>query len=98
MSDKVLDLLDNMIIQPDAVTLTIIFNACAEVNDDRAKKIGNKLLDQMPNDFRNNTILLNSAIHMLMSFGDVKSAEKLFESIKKTDVISYGAMMKGNHL
>jgi len=87
-----------MIIQPDAVTLTIIFNACAQVNDDRARKIGYKLLDQMANDFRNNTILLTSAIHMLMRFGDVKCAEQLFQSIKKTDVISYGAMMKGNHL
>ncbi len=98
MSDKVLDLLDKMIIQPDVVTLTIILNACAQVNDDRARKIGNKLLNQMPNDFRNDTILLNSAIHMLMRFGNVKSPEQLFESIKKTDVISYGAMMKGNHL
>jgi hypothetical protein len=98
MSDKVFDLLDKMIIQPDAVTLTIIFNACAQVNDDRARKIGYKLLDQMATDFRNNTNLLNSAIHMLMRFGDVKCAERLFESIKKTDVISYGAMMKGNHL
>jgi pentatricopeptide repeat protein len=52
----------------------------------------------MATDFRNNTNLLNSAIHMLMRFGDVKCAERLFESIKKTDVISYGAMMKGNHL
>jgi len=98
MSDKVFDLLDKMIIQPNAVTLTSIFNACAEVNDDRARKIGNKLLNQMPNDFRKDTILLNSAIHMLMRFGDVKSAEQLFESIKKKDVISYGAMMTGNHL
>ena len=98
MSDKVFDLLDKMIIQPNAVTLTIIFNACAQMNDDRARKIGNKLLNQMPSDFLNDTILLTSAIHMLMRFGDVKSAEQLFESIKKTDVISYGAMMKGNKL
>jgi hypothetical protein len=87
-----------MIIQPDAITLIIIFTTCTQVNDDRAKKIGNKLLNQMPNDSRNNTILLTSAIHMLMSFGDVKSAEQLFESIKKKDVVSYGAMMKGNYL
>jgi hypothetical protein len=98
MAEKVFDLLDEMIIQPDAITLIIIFTTCTQVNDDRAKKIGNKLLNQMPNDSRNNTILLTSAIHMLMSFGDVKSAEQLFESIKKKDVVSYGAMMKGNYL
>jgi pentatricopeptide repeat protein len=33
-----------------------------------------------------------------MSFGDVKSAEQLFASIKKNHVISYGAMMKGYNL
>jgi hypothetical protein len=98
MSDKVFDLLDEMIIEPDLVTLIMIFTTCAQVNDDRAKQIGNKLLNQMPNDFRNDTILLTSAIHMLMRFGDVKNAEELFESIKKKDVISYGTMMKGNHL
>jgi hypothetical protein len=64
MSEKVFDLLDEMIIQPNAITLTIIFNACAQVNDDRVKQIGNKLLNQMPDDFRHDTILLTSAIHM----------------------------------
>jgi len=98
MAEKVFDLLDEMIIQPNAITLTIIFNTCAQVNNDRARKIGNKLLNQMLNNFPNDTILLTSAIHMLMSFGDVKSAEQLFESIKKKDVVSYGAMMKGYNL
>jgi hypothetical protein len=30
-----------------------------------------------------------------MKFGDVQSAEKLFQTNKKIDVVTYGAMMKG---
>ena len=96
MPEKVLDLFDEMVIKPDEFTLTLLFSACAHVSNDQAMKIGKKLLDQMPNSFRNSTILLTSAIHMLMRFGDVTSAEHLFDRIKKKDAITYGAMMKGN--
>ncbi|CAF1082079.1 unnamed protein product [Rotaria sordida] len=80
----------------DDVIYTIVFNACAQLANDRAMKIGKKLLHEMPNDYRNNNIVLNSAIDMLMKFGNVESAECIFHSIKKKDIITYGAMMKGN--
>ena len=96
MPDKVIDLLDEMVVKPNEFTLTITFNACAQLSNDRAKKIGNKLLDHMPKHFRNDSILLRSAVYMLMRFGDVRKAEHLFEMIKKKSIITYTAMIKGN--
>jgi CMP-N-acetylneuraminic acid synthetase len=95
MPEKVLDLLDQTNIQPDQVTLTTLFSACAQLANDRAKQIGRKLLHQMPKHFETNNYVQNSAINMLMMFGDVQSAEQLFQTNKKIDVVTYGAMMKG---
>ncbi|CAF3580309.1 unnamed protein product [Rotaria sordida] len=75
MPEKVLDLLNEMTIEPNNFTLTLLFNACARVANDRAMRIGRKLLDKMPNDFRNDTVVLTSAAHMLMKFGEAESAE-----------------------
>ncbi|CAF1449460.1 unnamed protein product, partial [Rotaria sordida] len=95
MPDKVLDLFNEMTIEPNNFTLTILFNACGELANDRAMKIGKKLLDEMHDNYRNDNILLTSAIHMLMKFGDVQSAERVFHSIKNKDIITYNAMIKG---
>jgi hypothetical protein len=48
----------------------------------------------MPNKYQNNTIILNSALHMFMQYGEVLLAEKIFEQMNK-DTISYGVMMSG---
>ena len=98
MPEKVFDLLDQTNIQFDQVTLTVLFNACAHVANDRAKQIGRKLLNEMPVDFRNHNVLITSAIDMLMKFGDVQYAEKLFRMNKKKDIITFGAMMNGYNI
>ncbi|CAF2149074.1 unnamed protein product [Rotaria magnacalcarata] len=95
MAEKVFDLLHEMKIEPNQFTFTVVFNACAAVANDRARKIGKKVLAEIPENYRNNTILLTSAINMLMKFGDVESAERIFRSIKTKNIITYGAMMKG---
>ncbi|CAF1662747.1 unnamed protein product, partial [Rotaria magnacalcarata] len=95
MAENVFDLLDEMKIKPDSFTLAILFKACAELANDRAIKIGRKLLDEMPENYRNNVVVLNSAMHMLMKFGDIQSAERIFRLNKRKDIITYGAMMKG---
>ncbi|CAF2065726.1 unnamed protein product [Rotaria magnacalcarata] len=95
MAEKVFDLLDEMDIKPDSFTLAILFKACAELANDRAIKIGRKLLDEMPENYRNNVVVLNSAMHMLMKFGDIQSAERIFRSNKKKDIITYNAIIKG---
>lgn len=95
MPEKVLDLLDNMAIEPDEVNLAIIYNACANLSTDRAKKIGNELVERMPKTYQSCSYVMNSAIHMFMNFGDVQSAENLFQQVRKKDMITFGAMMKG---
>jgi hypothetical protein len=96
MSERALDLFEQMPFDPNDVIYIIILSACAQLANDRAMRIGQNLLDQIPNDFRNHNVLLNSALHMLMRFGDVNRAEHFFELIKKKDSISYNVMMKGN--
>ncbi|CAF1067251.1 unnamed protein product [Rotaria sordida] len=95
MYEKALDLFEQMHLNLDNITYTIVFNACAHLANDQAIKIGRKLFHKMPNNYRNDNILLNSAIHMFMNFGDVQCAEYIFNSIKKKDTITYYAMMKG---
>ncbi|CAF1318440.1 unnamed protein product, partial [Rotaria magnacalcarata] len=95
MAGKVLDLFDEMKIEPNHFTLSILFNACAVLNNNRAMRTGKKLLDEMPENYRNHNAISTSAINMLMKFGDVETAQRIFRSIKVKDIISYNAMMKG---
>ena len=73
---------------------TIMFKACASKRDERAARLGKKLLEQMPARMFSDTILINSAIHMLMNVRDVPYAERLFRQSEK-NIATYGAMMKG---
>ncbi|CAF4354883.1 unnamed protein product, partial [Rotaria sordida] len=93
MYDKALDLFEQMPLNPNNVIHIIVFNACAQLGNDRAKEIGRKLLHQMPKHVHNDIVLLNSAIDMLMKFGDIENAENFFQTMKK-NIITYGAMMK----
>ncbi|CAF2147531.1 unnamed protein product, partial [Rotaria magnacalcarata] len=95
MAEKVLDLFDEMKIEPDHFTLSTLFNACAVLNNNRAMKIGKKLLAEMPENYRNDNITSTAAIDMLMKFGGVESAERIFRSMKTKNIITYGAMVKG---
>jgi hypothetical protein len=49
----------------------------------------------MPKQFETNNYVQNSAIDMLMKFGDITTAEHLFQMNKKKSIVTYGAMMKG---
>jgi pentatricopeptide repeat protein len=95
MSDKALDLFKQMPFNLDDMNYTILFNACAQLSNDRAKQIGRKLLHQMPKQFETNNYIQSSAIDMLMKFGDIKNAEHLFQMNKKKSIVTYGAMMNG---
>jgi len=98
MSEKALDLFEQMSLDPNHVIYTIIFNACAQLKNDRGISVGKKLLNEIFNKSETNNVVFSSAIYMQMSFGDVKSAEHLFEFIKKNDLATYNSMMKGYNL
>jgi pentatricopeptide repeat protein len=98
MPEKVLHMFDRMTVQPNEVIATILFNACAKVADSHALKLGQIMLTQLPVAFFDNHIVMNSATDMLMRFGDVKEAERLFSHMKKRDAASYGVMMNGYNI
>ncbi|CAF5208628.1 unnamed protein product, partial [Rotaria magnacalcarata] len=98
MFEKALDLFEQIGIELDDVTYTIAFNCCAKLCNDRAMKIGKKLLAKMPENYRNNNITATSTIDMLMKFCDVESAERIFRSIKAKGANIYGALMNGYNL
>ncbi|CAM2707819.1 unnamed protein product [Rotaria socialis] len=91
MPEKLFDLLDKMVIEPDDVNLTFIFNACAQLNNGRAMKIGNKFLHEKLNQIQNNNIILNSATHILgyVENNMPENALDLFErmSLSPNDII-----------
>jgi pentatricopeptide repeat protein len=98
MPEKVLQMFDRMSVQPDEVIAIILFNACAKIADPRAVKLGKMMLTQPPVAFFDNSILMNSATDMLMKFGEVQQAERLFSQIKKRDSASYGVMINGYNI
>src|SRR5947199_372182 len=95
MYEKTLDLFEEISLDPNEFILTMILNACARLSNDRSKQIGKKLLKKILKDNEISNYVINSVIYMLMKFGDVKSAEDFFRLIKKKDIVTYGAMMKG---
>jgi pentatricopeptide repeat protein len=98
MCEKALVLFEKMPFKPDEITLIILFQACRQLNNDRARKVGKKWLHQMPNDFRQNIVLLTSAMNMLIQFSEIENAEYLFRRIKKNNEIPYNCLMKGYNL
>jgi hypothetical protein len=95
MPEKALDLFEKMSVKSNEVVHLIVFNACAALSNERAKTLGKKLLAQMPRSFLEHVNLVNSAVDMLMKFGDVTQAEILFKLLKKKTVVSYGALIQG---
>ena len=96
--DKALDLFEQISVEPNSIIYTILFKACALLVDTRAKNLGKKLLDQALNRFPTDSVVWNSAIHMLMQFGDLQNAEYIFGTMKDKTVVSYGAMMQGTNM
>lgn len=90
-----LDLFDQMPLMPDAVTFTILFNACAQLANERAKQRGKEVLASLPQALRADARLMTSVIDMLMKFGEIGDAEQAFQSVKTRTGFMLGAMMQG---
>jgi pentatricopeptide repeat protein len=76
----------------------ILYSACSAASNEKAIELGKQLLSDMPQIFKDELIVMGSAIHMLMKFGYVEEAERLFAHMKKRDPSSYGVMMNGYNL
>ena len=95
MADKVLDLFEQMSVSPNNIIYIVAFKACAQLVTERAMNLGNGLVQKIGDELAIDTILSNSAMHMLMKFGDIAGAEHAFRLIKNKSVVSYGVMMQG---
>ncbi len=98
MYEKAFDLFEQMSLDPQESNFTIVFNASGHLSSVRAKEIGYKLLKQMPINNQNSNHSINSAIDMLMKFGDVQRTEDLFGSILKKGIVTDNVMLKGKLL
>jgi pentatricopeptide repeat protein len=98
MPMKALDFYNEVSSALNANLYAILYSACSAASNDRAIMLGNQLLEEMPTKFHDDLIIMGSAIHMLMKFGEVEEAERLFLHMKKRDPSSYGVMMNGYNL
>lgn len=97
MPEKALDLFETVPFERDPTLFIAVYNACASLsNNDRAIRLGRQLWMKQLNRHVNDVRIMNSLLHMLMKFGDVMDAERVFQLIEKKTVVTYGAMMKGD--
>ncbi|CAF1352240.1 unnamed protein product [Adineta ricciae] len=97
MFEKTLDLFEILPFVPDGAIYAMVLSSCSHLTNDRARRIGKQLINNLPEDFKRSGNVMNSTIFMLMKFGNVDEAEKLFHQIKHKSIYTYGAMMKGYH-
>ena len=94
IGEKALDLFEKLPEAPNDILYTIAYNACASLKNERSVERGNQLLGEMPRVYMNNPAVVGSMLKMLMKFGQVKDAEQLFQSMKRT-LLTHGTMMQG---
>ncbi|CAF3517232.1 unnamed protein product [Rotaria socialis] len=95
LSEKALDLFEKILMKPNDVLYTIVYNACASLSNEKAIQLGKKIFDQMPKGYLNNIVLVTSVMHMFMKFGEIEIAEDLFSKIKQHSPYTYGVMIHG---
>ncbi|CAF1390941.1 unnamed protein product [Adineta ricciae] len=95
MFEKTLDLFETLPFVANEAIYTMVQSSCSQVRDDRARRTGKQLIDNLPEDLQGSENVMNSTIFMLMKFGNVDEAEQLFRQTKHQSIYIYGAMMKG---
>ncbi|UJR15885.1 hypothetical protein I4U23_002810 [Adineta vaga] len=80
---------------PDVVTITILLNACAQLETTESLNLVKYVWKRLPLKFLSNVYVLSSGIDALMRCGDVKEAKFVFEKSKTKHVAMFGALMKG---
>lgn len=80
----------------DDILNLMMINACVTSNNQRAIRLANKVFHQLSDSYKTHPILGCSIVKMFMKFGQVNDAENVFKCLQNKDIITYGAMMKGN--
>ncbi|CAF3812973.1 unnamed protein product [Rotaria sp. Silwood1] len=93
MSEKAIELF-NKIQTPDEVIVTLLFNACAQLETTEALNLVKKISKEIPKSFYWNPFVSTSLLDAFIKCGDLSSAEILFSKMKKS-VIDYGSLMNG---
>ncbi|CAF1610463.1 unnamed protein product [Rotaria magnacalcarata] len=93
--ESALHLFEKNTLKSDEVLYGIAFKACASLSNEEAIQLGKKTFHEMPKVYLNHTILVTSAIHMFMKFGEIEIAEYLFSQIKQHSSYTYGVMING---
>nr|ACD54792.1 putative vegetative storage protein-like protein [Philodina roseola] len=96
--EEALTLCEKMTLKPDQFIVTIIFDICGKLADEKAFQFGQKIFSQMDKNYFQNTTIMNSALNMFMRNADVAKAEEIFHSIKSKDLITYNSTLKGYNL
>ena len=76
--------------------LLLLFNACAKHIDEDSIQLGTSVLNKLPGTAFTDEKLINSALDMLLKFGRVKQAEKLFRSANCRSLASWNILMQGD--
>ena len=80
---------------PNEVNILLLFNACAQLQNEEALHLVKQVAEQMPQSYYSNSTLVNSLLDALMKCGDVESAQSLFDQAENKTLHMCGAMMKG---
>ncbi|UJR29305.1 hypothetical protein I4U23_010519 [Adineta vaga] len=94
MPEKAIDLFKH-VNNPDAVLITLLFNACAQLPSEQSLILVKNIWKQYQSTYLRNNHVLTSLIDALMKCGDVKNAEVVFNKSPNKVSPMYGAMMTG---
>ncbi|CAF2994132.1 unnamed protein product [Rotaria socialis] len=91
--DNALDFFEKVPLRSNEVLYAIVYNACASLSNEKGIRLRKTFFHGMPKAFLHDIVLVHSAIHMFMKFGEVETAEYVFSQIKQRNSYTYGVMI-----
>ena len=95
--EKGLKLFENLPahLEPNSIMYSILCNLCGSLSNEKAVRVGRTILSQMNEKHYHDIILMNSVLDMLMKFGYVNDAQRLFSEIKSPSGSTIAVMING---
>lgn len=91
---KAIDLY-NQVQNPSDVMIVLLLNACAQMENDEALALVEKVNSNMSRPSRSNVYVITSMLDALMKCGELNKAQTLFDATTNRDMSMYAAMMAG---